>query len=51
MSTCDPPREPDFIVKSRKAAYCAVRRLNGARDLTAQQMSNKLPQHPDALRH
>ena len=33
MSTYNLPSEPEWIVKSRKAAYCARRRLNGA-DLT-----------------
>ena len=30
MSTNALPAEPEWLVKSRKAAYCARRRLNGA---------------------
>jgi hypothetical protein len=40
MGTYDLPQEPELMVKSRKAAYCAVRRLNGADDLTAQDMED-----------
>jgi DNA-binding CsgD family transcriptional regulator len=40
MSTYDLPQEPELMVKSRKAAYCALRRLNGADDLTAQDMED-----------
>ena len=41
MSTYDLPNEPEWLVKSRKAAYCARRRLNGA-DLTAQDMEDMI---------
>jgi hypothetical protein len=41
MSTYDLPQESKLIVKSRKAAYCARRRLNGA-DLTAQDMEDMI---------
>ncbi len=43
MSTYDLPEESDLIVNSRKAAYCARRRLNGAGDLlTAQDMEDMI---------
>jgi hypothetical protein len=35
MSTNALPAEPEWLVKSRQAAYCALRRLNGADSLTA----------------
>ena len=41
MSTYNLPSEPEWIVKSRKAAYCARRRLNGA-DLTVQDMEDMI---------
>ena len=41
MSTYNLPSEPEWIVKSRKAAYCARRRLNGA-DVTAQDMEDMI---------
>ena len=41
MSTYDPPQELEWVVKNRKAAYCARRRLGGAGDLlTAQDMED-----------
>jgi DNA-directed RNA polymerase specialized sigma24 family protein len=41
MSMYDLPQEFELIVKSRKAAYCARRRLNGGADnLTAQDMDD-----------
>jgi hypothetical protein len=41
MSTNALPAEPEWLVKSRKAAYCARRRLNGGADnLTAQDMED-----------
>lgn len=39
MSTYDLPKEPEWLVKSRKAAYCASHRFNGA-DLTTQDMED-----------
>jgi len=43
MSTYDLPQEPDLVVQSRKAAYCARRRLNGGADnLTAQDMEDMI---------
>ena len=39
MSTCDPSQELEIVVKGRKAAYCARRRLNGA-DLSPQDMED-----------
>ena len=43
MSTHDLPQEPDLVVQSRKAAYCARRRLNGGADnLTAQDMEDMI---------
>jgi DNA-directed RNA polymerase specialized sigma24 family protein len=41
MSTNTLPAEPDWLVTSRKAAYCARRRLNGA-DLTLQDMEDMI---------
>ena len=40
MSTYDLPQEPELMVKSRQAAYCALRRLDGADDLTVQDMED-----------
>jgi DNA-directed RNA polymerase specialized sigma24 family protein len=43
MSAYDLPQESEWIVRSRKAAYCARRRLNGAGDLlTAQDMEDMI---------
>jgi hypothetical protein len=43
MSTNALPAEPEWLVKSRKAAYCARRRLNGGADaLTAQDMEDMI---------
>jgi DNA-binding CsgD family transcriptional regulator len=43
MSTHDLPQESELIISSRKAAYCARRRLNGAGDLlTAQDMEDMI---------
>ena len=41
MSTNALPAEPDWLVTSRKAAYCARRRLNGA-DLSPQDMEDMI---------
>ena len=41
MSTYDLPQESELIISSRKAAYCARRRLNGA-DLSAQDMEDMI---------
>jgi DNA-directed RNA polymerase specialized sigma24 family protein len=41
MSTHDLPTEPEWLVTSRKAAYCARRRLNGA-DLSSQDMEDMI---------
>ena len=41
MSTYDLPQESELIVSSRKAAYCARRRLNGA-DLSPQDMEDMI---------
>ena len=41
MSTHDLPTEPEWLVTSRKAAYCARRRLNGA-DLSPQDMEDMI---------
>jgi DNA-binding CsgD family transcriptional regulator len=41
MSTYELPDEPEWLVRSRKAAYCARRRLNGGADsLTTQDMED-----------
>jgi hypothetical protein len=40
MSTYTLPAESELIVKSRKAAYCARRRLGGADNLTTQDMED-----------
>jgi len=40
MSTYDLPQEPELMVKSRQAAYCVLRRLDGADDLTVQDMED-----------
>ena len=41
MSTFEPSREPEWLVKGRKAAYCARRRLGEAGDLlTTQDMED-----------
>ncbi len=37
MSTFEPCQEPEWVVTSRKAAYCARRRLGGAADLLTHQ--------------
>jgi hypothetical protein len=43
MSTYDLPTEPEWLVTSRQAAYCARRRLNGgAEALTAQDMEDMI---------
>jgi len=43
MCTYDLPQESELIVSSRKAAYCARRRLNGGGDiLTAQDMEDMI---------
>ena len=43
MSTYDLPAEPEWLVTSRKAAYCARRRLSGGGDiLTAQDMEDMI---------
>jgi hypothetical protein len=43
MSTNAVPAEPEWLVKSRKAAYCARRRLNGgAADLSPQDMEDMI---------
>jgi hypothetical protein len=43
MSTNALPAEPEWLVKSRKAAYCARRHLNGgAEDLTVQDMEDMI---------
>jgi DNA-directed RNA polymerase specialized sigma24 family protein len=42
MSTYDLPVESELIVKSRKAAYCARRRLVNGVDLTAQDMEDMI---------
>jgi DNA-directed RNA polymerase specialized sigma24 family protein len=43
MSTYDLPQESDLIISSRKAAYCARRRLSGGGDiLTAQDMEDMI---------
>jgi DNA-directed RNA polymerase specialized sigma24 family protein len=39
MSTCEPTQELELVIKGRKAAYCARRRLNGA-DLSPQDMED-----------
>ena len=41
MSTHDLPTEPEWLVTSRKAAYCARQRLNGA-DLSLQDMEDMI---------
>ena len=41
MSTNALPAEPEWLVTSRKAAYCARRRLNGA-DLSPQDMEDMI---------
>jgi len=41
MSSHDLPTEPEWLVTSRKAAYCARRRLNGA-DLRPQDMEDMI---------
>jgi len=41
--TYDLPKEPELVVQSRKAAYCARRRLNGgANNLTTQDMEDMI---------
>lgn len=43
MSLHDLPTEPEWLVTSRKAAYCARRCLNGADDLlTVQDMEDMI---------
>jgi hypothetical protein len=43
MSTNTLPQEPEWLVTSRKAAYCARRRLNGGADtLTPQDMEDMI---------
>ena len=43
MSTYDLPQEPELIIRGRKAAYCARRRLSGGGDiLTAQDMEDMI---------
>jgi hypothetical protein len=41
MSTYDLPAEAELIVQSRKAAYCARRRLNGA-DVSPQDLEDMM---------
>lgn len=41
MSTYDLSTKPEWLVKSRKAAYCAHRRLNGV-DLSAQNLEDMI---------
>jgi DNA-directed RNA polymerase specialized sigma24 family protein len=43
MIACDLPQEPELIIRGRKAAYCARRRLSGGGDiLTAQDMEDMI---------
>jgi hypothetical protein len=41
MSPCSLPQEPTLVISSRKAAFCARRRLNGA-DVSSQDMEDMM---------